>query len=990
MAAFTDSELDRLYQEWEAVGGRGLSRSRISGAALFSETARARRPDGVLATSGDMVSGRYVLFDLGGNTFVKEHADAGVRLGFVPRAWFLWRHAAERGGPGALYVGPELHRISVRVVQPIEGAAATPYAWRFVPSRLLPYAERKRHGAYFSQPRLEIVAAPGVEVDQSPTSSIGTLQAAAQVVNAVGPTPTRTVSVRRRTDAAVTVRRVQDVALLPGPDGSETHAAEAFGSALSEQRLRSRAPYFHVTHRADGLDVMLFPRSPRGLFPPESPSPLPRPTPTEDAPETWPEWGQRAVRRAGKLIESVAGLPMDTFGPLTIRIRVPLQSATARFTWRVTAGSGYGGGPMWSIEIARTEDVAVDLAEGGFHLQRFGTFVSYAERTVSFGEADNLDAPTGGAIRRQPSAGVPVAWMLTFELVAGFTPIVGELTDLADLAAYSVFGTDKWGQSLSRGEVALVLVGLGTPLVAGAALRVAHRHGRRLLAEMGEAYGHLSRREQGAARALANEVSAVRHAQDVPDDVWTPPAEYQGPGWQQFIGAWILGKLARRLPPQTAFPARGYALSDLVTLNGDGFGVPEIQTAYAAYRRGRIDPLPPRRWLFEQAPREIQAAARTLLDADAYAIETARSVGDFVSAVRREAARTTGSPRSDFGRPWAWDRFSTPETIGDYRWRHGDPIDAPRTVAKDYPPYETARKRAYQNLAYFELQRRLDTELSTPPTADELWRLLQDRGFLSDAGRSASYIDAGHEVSLVELVTMYKTGTAAAETVAYRGRGWAATATKRRSGTSQAREAVQARLELRRRHGDVANVADGHGIRAALGDRASSLPPAGAQPVPRGVEDLTDEDLLKMIERQGSPFRVTVFELEHAEVPQRATSALLEAMEVDESLARRLTLAGDPRNLLFVDPLWHGFLDHHRQIPRAAAEGLTETRAAAEAGHLFDERVANPLARLPTEQLLELRTVLGDPTLRVLDPAKHRQLVDWTDEVVAARGVLEL
>ncbi len=960
MASFSDDDLRQLADDaWEIV----LT-------PAFQDAAAARRPDGVFGEIGTRLDDRYVLSDVAGNVFVKETYRTGVRLGFVPAT--LLQHVRE-GKPRATYDGPKDHRVRVWVERPVEGEARVPYAWTFVASRVAWAETPTGSRAALTQPRIDVSAAPGVFVDLGVSPGlIGDIvrwppaaRAAEDRVVVVGRGTIRTAVARR--DVAVGVRRVQSAALLPAPDGTPTRAAEAFDSVQAEERLSTavirETPFHQVAHRADGLDLTLFPRAPRELLAP--PFELPEAEPTTR------EWVQQSAEVVARWGRQILGLRPRELEPMTIQIRVPVESDGDRFAWAVSEEGG-----SWTVEIDRTAGVRVELVEGLPYLDHFGSWVDYRERVVAFEDAGVVGRGVALDTERAPRAGVPTAWVLGAELAMGFTPVVGELADLADLLFYQRFGTDKWGQAMTRADVALVVAGLAAAGVSAGGLRAAYRFGRNLPDEIGAATEALSAAERRVLDTLTSDFEAVR--------IGTGGASSAtlGSGWKGLLAHQIMGKLSRLLGAQVAFPARKYAFSDFVNHADDGFVVPDLQRAYAAYLGGAPgSPLPPRAWLGAEAPQALRDTVQTLMGRRAFDVETAPTADLYVAALRREqadrlaeaarAARAAGGadpapfpgpPRGEIGRGWPWDRFGTPDDYDGYVWRHGDPVDAPRPSARDYPPYGEAKARAWKNAAYYELQHALGRVLDPPPSADEMWRLCRDAGLLDRARRPTHLGDDAYTASVAELVEMYGSGRAQVADRAYQA-GWQRTAPPSRAPL---RAMELARLELQRRFGDTVASGTPAQIRARL-DRVSQGPPAGSA---RGYEDLSDDDLLRTIELKISPFAEKVLEFEH-DVPQRATRRLEAALHIDGGDARRLTLAGSPDNLFGVNRLEHGFFDG-------------EVRAASRP---FDDRLGNPFVRLRSAELRELLALVHDPSVRVKSRAGFDELVGWLDAAAQARGL---
>lgn len=947
MPTFTDSELEALVGDVRT----------IEVLSVFQAATAARRPDGWDGEIGSRLSARYVAVDVAGNVFLKETESDGVRLGYVPRD--LIDHVAD-GGRLADYEGPvhvppmspppvprpQPRQVRIRVDQVVEGEPRTPYAWAFVPSRRAWVEEKGRRVASYTQPRIEASAAPGVHIDPG-EGEIGIIGHLVRSVHARSEADAIR-GVERRTVAVVT-RRVQAAALLPGPDGPETRAAEAYSDAEAEARLAAavvgQQPYHHIVWRGDGLDLTLFPQAPRELLP----SPY---EPVETEEERWSEWAQRQGRW---LLGSTLGLQSDD-APLTLQVRVPVESAEARFAWSIEEDGG-----LWRVRIHRTADVRVDLADGAGALQRFERWVDYEEHEVAFENAGALDWGVSRPATR-PAAAPPMAWVLALELGLGALPIVGELSDLADLAAYTAFGTDKWGIEMTRTDVALTLLGLGMVGATGATARAAYRYGRRLPTEIAEATGALTTAEKRALRVLQRDIEAVRAGQRTD----APPVETFGSGWKALLASVTLGRLSRALGAQTTVGARRYAFKDFVNHTDDGFFVPELNEAYAAYRRATPDgALGPRAWLRRGAPDELRQVVETLMGPRAFDIETATTADAYARAVRREAAQPGGPPRGEVGRGWPWDRLGRPEDYEGYVWRRGDPIDAPRTRGRDYPSYDVARGRAWKNVAYFELQTRLGTALDPPPTPSQLWIRCRDAGLL-DAPRRPTYIsDTHNSVSTIELLYMYEKGQS--QTDVQRWVGMAAATVDPKDAS---RSAALARLELRRRFGDsVKGNKTPAQIRSLLGEGISTRRPTASphtNPTPRGFEDLSDDELLQTLEKNTSPFKYERVEFEH-DVPQRSWRRLRDAIVIEPDEAQRLTAQASPGNLFAVSRTEHGFFD------------------AEVSGHVFDDRLGNPFARLSSAEVQELLATVHAPGVRVRDRAMYSQVVGWLDEVAAAR-----
>lgn len=937
MSAFTDEELAALL-------GDALLIERLS---LFRSVVAARRPDGWDGELGSRLGARHVLRDVAGNVFVKEAEAGGVRLGYVPLD--LLDHVAA-GGRLAGYAGPPPRRVRVRVERAVRGEARTPFAWALVPSRRAWAEARGRRVATYTQPRIEVSAAPGVSVDPG-EGGLGLLAALSRSARARADARAA-LGFERRT-VAVVVRRVQAAPLLPGPDGVGTRSAEAYAAVEAETRLASavvgRRPYCHVVRRDDGLDLTLFSEAPRDLLP----SPF-------EAPASEEGWAQWAERQGLWLLRNVLGIQPDG-APLTLQVRVPPGSADARFAWAVEED-----GDRWIIRIHRTADVRVELADGAGALGAFGQRVAYEEHEVPFDDAGDLEWGVRQPARA-PAAAPPVSWVLGVEQGLGMIPVVGELSDLADLVLYATLGTDKWGQEMTRVDAALTLVGLGAIGATGATLRAAYRYGRRLPDEIAVAAKALTPAERRTLDVLLRDVEAVRAGRAAD----APPVETLGAGWKSLLASWTLGRLSRALGAQTAYGPRRYAFADFVNHTDDGFFVPDIHEAYVAYRRAAGDaPLAPRAWLREAAPRELRETVETLVGRDAFDLETATTAGAFARAARREAAQPGGPPRGEVGRGWPWDRFGSPDDYAGYVWRRGDPIDAPTTTAKAtrrYPSYDTARKRAWQNVAYFELQTRLGRSLDPPPPPEQMWALCRDHGLL-DVPRRPTYMGDDHSAaSTIELLYMYRSGRAQTDVRTWRGDGWALGAAKhtaKRPSTSESAEL--ARLELRRRFGeDVAGVRSPARLREIVGEASTSRPHGAA--TPRGYEDLSDEELLRAVEFKASPFENAKLEFEH-DVPQRTARYLNAAVALERGEADRLTAQASPSNLFGVRRLEHGFFD--AEVDRA---------------NLFDDRLGNPFARLGSAEVQALLDVVRSPDVRVRDRARYDQIVAWLDEVAADR-----
>jgi len=103
----------------------------------------------------------------------------------------------------------------------------------------------------------------------------------------------------------------------------------------------------------------------------------------------------------------------------------------------------------------------------------------------------------------------------------GVIPVVGDLVDIAEFT-YGVFtGYDRWGRSLSKGDLALMGIGALLPFVSGGLLKGAARLGKALnrdaeeVADLVRAVQHLNHAERSSVEGWTD---MIRHGRQIPDE----------------------------------------------------------------------------------------------------------------------------------------------------------------------------------------------------------------------------------------------------------------------------------------------------------------------------------------------------------------------------------------------------------------------------------------------------------------------------------------
>ncbi|MEM9552889.1 MAG: hypothetical protein AAGC60_01420 [Acidobacteriota bacterium] len=444
-----------------------------------------------------------------------------------------------------------------------------------------------------------------------------------------------------------------------------------------------------------------------------------------------------------------------------------------------------------------------------------------------------------------------------------------------------------------------------------------------------------------------------------------------------YLGLRTVLDLAQRLPTARAVPSVRRSLDDLLVEGDEVLSSPWLEQLY------RDDPasahLDRLAWLRTARHFEVRRAVRTYLG-DAADVVLATRPDDYLAALRRAAQTTDGPPRGEVG--WSWDsrRFPGEDLEArQLRWQPGDPIDMPRPRAKDYPPWDTGRPRAYRNIAHFELQRRLGRTFDGSRGTEPLWNDLSSAQL-----RSTESLVGDEQLSLAELLVNHEHGYAP------RVGGVFQSGRPAPASLPTERCKLEARAELRARY-RLEEIRDGtrQEIEAVLPERRE--PARSARPT--RFAELGDDELLRIVDDGTPPFDLITAELEHAGGVQRGVRRLEEALGDELSLSEMRRLCGlcDSDNLLLVDPMEHAFFDHFARTTFGRPNPARADRDGAfwgaardlELSRLYDERAENPFALLPDRLLRPLHEIVLHAIPN--EPLAYRRVLAWLDQVAAAR-----
>lgn len=266
------------------------------------------------------------------------------------------------------------------------------------------------------------------------------------------------------------------------------------------------------------------------------------------------------------------------------------QDALARFAFQIDVDQT---GTAAMLKIVKTRAARLSVTDRHVHFEIFGKDLNPGPLRIAYWQIWEVDLitqvpPQGAPIEpgpgwrlvetvrrvRNPAEEALVLEQTIVDVVVGLIPVVGDAVDVAEFLYGAALGKDKWGNPLSKLDLALLGIAALVPFVGGGVVKAGRRLVQRFAEHSDEAVELAERLRRAGLKA--EDVALLRQVEETIKAGRAVPAEF----WHKALA------VMRRVPG--AEPT----IDSLLNAERTGFAHAELQEAYQRYlanqgRRGR-------------------------------------------------------------------------------------------------------------------------------------------------------------------------------------------------------------------------------------------------------------------------------------------------------------------------------------------------------------------------------------------------------------------